>query len=193
MWRKTTGAKPSMQPPDTPAPAPVTTTSAREVAQADLQSPSTTSPTADSVPAERPVSPPTRAADSTIVPGLSIRGDVSGSSDLVIHGEVRGKISLLKSRVTIGPSGRVHADIEAREIFIDGTIHGNLKATEGVHLGSSGKFKGSVLTPKFGVDDGARIHAKVEMTRADDPRPASDVSLAESERLRPVSAGARGR
>jgi cytoskeletal protein CcmA (bactofilin family) len=106
------------------------------------------------------------SAASSIGSGLKIRGELSGNSDLYIDGEAQGKITLADSRVTIGPKGRVQADIEAREIIVEGSVQGNLKARENVRLGSSSKVQGSVLTPRIGIDDGATLRGKVEMTRA---------------------------
>lgn len=92
---------------------------------------------------------------------------MSGSSDLYIDGDVQGKINITGARVTVGVKGHVHADIEARDITIEGTVDGNLKGQESVRLGPSSNVQGSILTPRIGIDDGARLRGKVEMTRAD--------------------------
>jgi cytoskeletal protein CcmA (bactofilin family) len=102
---------------------------------------------------------------TTIASGLKINGEISGTSDLYIDGETQGKIRLANARVTIGPNGRVQADIEAREIIIEGSVQGNLKAGERVQLGAQSKVEGSVLTPRIAIDDGARLRGKVEMVR----------------------------
>lgn len=83
-----------------------------------------------------------------------------------MEGETQGKIRITNGRVTVGASGRVTADIDAREIVVHGTVQGNLKATESVRLGSSGHVEGSILTPRIGIDDGARLRGNVEMLRA---------------------------
>jgi len=119
-----------------------------------------------SPPAAKNVVTHDTSAPSSLGSGLKIRGELSGSSDLYIDGEAQGKITLADSRVTIGPNGRVQADIEAREIIIEGTVQGNLKARESVRLGPSSKVQGSVLTPRIGIDDGATLRGKVEMTKA---------------------------
>lgn len=182
MWRKPTNAKPSSQAPDAAAPS-----SDVPIASAPVKSQDTPQPApalaSQSVPAAPPailVAPSVPAftapapkmvvahdtgAPSSIGAGLKIRGELSGSSDLYIDGEAQGKITLLDSRVTVGPNGRVQADIEAREIIIEGSVQGNLKAREHVRLGSSSNVQGSVLTPRIGIDDGAKLRGKVEMTR----------------------------
>lgn len=107
---------------------------------------------------------------STITSGLRINGEFSGESDLYIDGEAKGKIRLLRSRVSIGPNGRVTADIEARDIVIEGSVQGNLKASESVRLGPASRVQGSLVTRRVAIDDGARLRGKVEMTRPGDSK-----------------------
>jgi|SRR5580704_3532204 cytoskeletal protein CcmA (bactofilin family) len=181
MWNKSSEGKPSSQGSNSPAPAP----------QATAPSPVTPAAPVYVAPAAASAAAPNRAAASTIARGIHIRGDISGSSDLVIDGEVHGKIKLPMARVTVGSAGRVHADIEAREIVIDGSANGNMTAGESLRLGSSGRLHGSVLTPRIGIDEGARLSGKVETTRpAVAKASAGSGRAADAESLRPVSASA---
>ncbi len=75
---------------------------------------------------------------------------------------------MANGRVTVGATGRVRADIEAVEIFIDGDVQGNLKASDSVRLGATSHVQGSILTRRIAIDDGARLRGKVEMIRAND-------------------------
>jgi cytoskeletal protein CcmA (bactofilin family) len=102
---------------------------------------------------------------TTIAAGLKISGEISGATDLYIDGEAQGKVRLPSARVTVGPNGRVQADIEAREIIVEGTVQGNLKAGERLHLGAASRVQGSILTPRIAIEDGARLRGKVEMVR----------------------------
>jgi cytoskeletal protein CcmA (bactofilin family) len=130
---------------------------------------------------------------SKITAGLKINGEISGSADLYIDGEVQGKLRLGNARVTVGPNGRVQADIEAREIVVDGKVDGNLKAGERAHFGSSSRVNGSVMTPRIGIDDGARLRGKVETVQAAPARPTSSgVKQEATETLQPVEASAKG-
>jgi len=105
---------------------------------------------------------------------------------------MQGKIRLESALVVVGTSGNVQADIEARGIVIDGSVQGNLKAGESVHLGKTGRLQGSVVTPRIGIDDGARLRGKVEMTRAgSSASPAARTTVSDSEALRPVAANAK--
>jgi cytoskeletal protein CcmA (bactofilin family) len=174
MWRKPNDAKPSSPASNTLAPAPMKLQETpREVA---VQS-SSVSPTPVVAVAPPPIAAAILAAPapqasgsanggpSTISAGLKIRGEITGTSDLTIDGDAQGKIRLTNGCVTVGPNGRVTADIDARDIVINGTVQGNLKASGSVRLGPSSHVEGSVLTPRIGIDDGARLRGNVEMTR----------------------------
>lgn len=106
------------------------------------------------------------AAISRIGSGLKIRGECSGSEDFRIEGEVHGTIRLDGARLTVGERGIVQANIEAREIIVDGMVEGNLKASERLRLGASSRVRGDLEAPCIGMDDGARFHGHVEVTRS---------------------------
>jgi cytoskeletal protein CcmA (bactofilin family) len=81
----------------------------------------------------------------------------------------------------------VQADIEAREIFVNGSVLGNLIASDRVQLGPSGSVQGSVTTPRIGIDDGARLRGNVETARAGESKP-TDLQPAEKEEPRAMAA-----
>ena len=124
---------------------------------------------------------------SVIGAGLKIRGEISGNSDLHIEGEAQGQIRLTGGRVSVGPSGNVQADVDAREISIEGSLQGNLKASESVRLGPSSKVQGSILAPRIGIEDGARLRGKVEMVRASDSRTAPPVAVTADPEKKPAA------
>jgi cytoskeletal protein CcmA (bactofilin family) len=168
MWNKANEAKPSLPTPEVAAPA--------------VSTP---------VPELAPAAPASRVT-SKISAGLKIHGDVFGESDLYVDGEVQGKIRLANSRLTIGPNGRVQAEMEAREIVVEGSVQGNLKASEGVHLGSASRVVGSILTPRIGIDDGARLRGKVETIPASPSQESTGIGNAsETQDQPPVTVGAK--
>jgi cytoskeletal protein CcmA (bactofilin family) len=109
---------------------------------------------------------PSASGTSRIQSGLKIHGEITGSSDLYLDCELQGKLRLGGSRLVIGPNGKVQADVEAGAITIEGSVQGNIKSTESVHLGPGSHVQGSILTPRIGIDDGARLRGKVEMVKA---------------------------
>jgi cytoskeletal protein CcmA (bactofilin family) len=218
MWRKSSEAKPNTAASNTPAPAPakpegtrqVTSqssapTSAPERQQGSPVPPATTMASPAPAPAVAPTNstsskslaaapaaePAASAGASTISAGLKIKGEITGTSDLTIEGETQGKVRLVNGRVTVGASGRVNADIEAREIVINGTVQGNLKASESVRLGPASRVEGSVLTPRIGIDDGARLRGNVEMVRPGETPESAKEPAKSAQAVRAASASDR--
>ena len=124
-----------------------------------------------------PAAPAAAAADRHELAGIgaSIRivGDVSGDEDLTILGKVEGKIVLPKHSVTIGQSGRVKADIQAKFVSVAGEVHGNLVAGEQIVIRKTATMLGNLTAPRVGLEDGCRFRGSVEMeTPAEKGRPA---------------------
>lgn len=169
---KVEAIKPLLNNPQSSAPEPVKAELAAPVLAATTPAPVASLVVAPPSPAPAAAAPVYSPAplpsnvDSRIGAGLKIRGEITGSSDMYIDGDVQGKIRVGSGRLTVGPSGRVQADLEAREIVVNGTVLGNLKATDRVQLGSSGSVQGGVVTPRIGIDDGARLRGNVETARA---------------------------
>jgi cytoskeletal protein CcmA (bactofilin family) len=102
-----------------------------------------------------------------ITSSLIIKGDISGAEDLYIDGEVRGSIQLKSGRVTVGPHGQILADVNAQEIVVRGKVKGSLHGRDRVEIGRTGEVRGEITTLRISIEDGATIHSKVEVTRAE--------------------------
>lgn len=168
---------PASTAPAVPAPVPVEAT---PIAATPIPAPAGIPSTPAYTPAMTKVVAQDTATPTSIGSGLKIRGELSGTSDLFIDGDVQGKITLNNSRVTVGNNGRVQADIEAREIVVEGKVQGNLAASQSIRLGSSSKVEGGVLTPRITIEEGARLRGKVEMSRAGESKGASVKSTSSS-------------
>jgi cytoskeletal protein CcmA (bactofilin family) len=111
--------------------------------------------------AERRPSAPT--ASTHIAPGAKIVGQIQGSCDLVVDGEVEGQVRL-QSHVSVGAEGRVKGDIHARTVRIGGRVVGNVHGEEKVEILPSGRLEGDVSAPRVVLAEGAFFKGKVEMT-----------------------------
>jgi cytoskeletal protein CcmA (bactofilin family) len=128
-----------------------------------------TSPTETHVaqaPPGRKQAPPRSGASAVIGSSITIKGDVSGDEDLVVHGNVQGTISLAKHNVTIGPSGKVKADIRGKMVIIEGEVDGDLKAQEQIILRNTARVEGSISAPRVALEDGAVFRGGIEMDSA---------------------------
>ena len=107
-----------------------------------------------------------KPAHANIGQSLFIKGEVSGSEDLTVEGRVEGKIDLKDHNLTIGPNGRVHAEIHAKNITIIGEVTGNVVADEKVDLTDSGRLVGDIRSPRIAVSDGAQFKGSVDMVQS---------------------------
>lgn len=107
-----------------------------------------------------------KVAHANIGQSLFIKGEVSGSEDLTVDGRVEGRIDLKDHNLTIGPNGKVHADVHAKNITIVGEITGNVVADEKVDLTDSGRLVGDIRAPRISVSDGAQFKGSVDMLQS---------------------------
>ncbi|MDF1565723.1 MAG: polymer-forming cytoskeletal protein [Deltaproteobacteria bacterium] len=94
--------------------------------------------------------------------GISIRGNVSGTGDLVVEGRVEGQITLA-DRLTVEDAGSVVADVEAGEVTVNGEMSGNIVASQRVHITANAKVLSDIRAPRVVIEDGARFKGNIEM------------------------------
>ena len=94
-----------------------------------------------------------------------IRGEVKGGEDLIIDGRVEGTVTLAESRLTIGASANVAADLTARDVLIQGQVQGNIVATGRVELRAGSVVEGDVRATRLAVEDNAVFRGKVDLTQ----------------------------
>jgi cytoskeletal protein CcmA (bactofilin family) len=152
MWRKPEDSKPAAPAAEVPTSAPAT---APRMEQPVVRS--VAGLTAEVV----------QPSGGIITSTLLIKGEVRGTEDLYIDGEVQGSIHLTNGRVTVGPHGKISADVDAREIIVRGKVTGALRGSERVEIGSTGEVRGNIATLRIAIGEGAQIHSKVEIARAE--------------------------
>jgi cytoskeletal protein CcmA (bactofilin family) len=94
---------------------------------------------------------------------VAIKGEISGSEDLYVDGQLQGSIDLSANSLTVGPNGRVHANIKARNVTISGTLDGNIQASERTDLRKTAVVNGDVQTRRIAIEDGAYFKGKLEI------------------------------
>ncbi len=94
-----------------------------------------------------------------------IRGELKGSEDLIVDGQLEGTINLTDGRLTIGPNANVSADLIAKEVLVLGRLQGNIVATGRVELRSGSVVEGDVKALRLAVEDNAVFRGKVDLTQ----------------------------
>ena len=142
MWKRDEAVKPSA-----PAPAPA------------VHQPVSTAPAPQ---------PETRRIERDVVnigKSVVIKGELNGSEDLTIEGHVEGKIELKDHVLTIGPNGRIKAQVLAKSVIVLGEVNGNVTATEKVDIRDGGSVDGDIISPRVAIAEGAHFRGTVDMQR----------------------------
>jgi cytoskeletal protein CcmA (bactofilin family) len=94
-----------------------------------------------------------------------IKGELSGSEDLYVDGNVEGSIELRKNSLIIGPNGKVKATVTAKTVVIQGQMDGAITASDRVELKKSAVVNGDITTQRVAIEEGAAFQGKVDIQR----------------------------
>jgi cytoskeletal protein CcmA (bactofilin family) len=128
-------------------------------------------------------------AAATIGKSVMIKGQILSREDLFLDGELEGSVELHEHRLTIGPNGKVQANIKAREIVVIGTIHGNVDASDKIEIRKEARLVGDIRTARIVIEDGAYFKGSIDIIKQDVAKPAPQAA---APRPQPVPAAAAG-
>jgi cytoskeletal protein CcmA (bactofilin family) len=100
-----------------------------------------------------------------------IKGELNGSEDLTIEGHVEGTIQLKDHVLTIGPNGRIKAQVFAKSVIVLGEVTGNVTASEKVDIRDNGSVDGDIIAPRVAIAEGAHFRGSVDMQRKGGAQP----------------------
>ena len=101
--------------------------------------------------------------DKTIIgDSITIEGTISGTDDLVVHGNIKGKLETSKE-VTIAKGGKVEADVMAQSVEVIGALSGGVIATGRAEIKPNGRVIGDIKAPRILIADGARFTGHIDM------------------------------
>jgi cytoskeletal protein CcmA (bactofilin family) len=144
MWKRDEGVRPASGQPAAPQPPPATS------------------------PASRPDAGHAHARENEIVnigKSVVIKGELNGSEDLTIEGQVEGTIQLREHVLTIGANGRIRAQVFAKSVIVFGEVNGNVTASEKVDIRDNGSVDGDIVSPRVAIAEGAHFRGSVDMQR----------------------------
>lgn len=105
------------------------------------------------------------AKQSRLGPSLRIKGEISGSEDLLIDGSVEGIVQLERQKLTLGPASKVTADIVAGDVIVGGQLKGNVRAKNRIEIKKDGSVTGDLTTPQIAIEDGACFKGSIEIEK----------------------------
>ena len=98
---------------------------------------------------------------------IVIKGEVAGSEDLTLNGEVEGSIRLPAHTLTVGPDARIRAQVFAKTVTVLGSVTGSVTADGKIDIRSTGSIEGDLIAPRIAIHDGAHFCGTVEMQPRD--------------------------
>ena len=122
--------------------------------------------------------------------GVKIEGKIYSTQDLQVDGEVAGTIELPNHKLTVGPHGRIKADIKVREILVLGRVEGGLQAQEKVEIRSAAQFVGDIKASRIILEEGAYVKGSIDIVRTETNKPMTKgqiLHIEPSQQPRPVA------
>jgi cytoskeletal protein CcmA (bactofilin family) len=165
MWKRDESVKPTPPPPAPPAPVAPQATAPK--------------PAGD-------VRPQIERDKVNIGKSVVIKGELSGSEDLTIEGNVEGKIELRDNILTIGPNGKIRAEVFAKAVVVLGEVVGNVTASEKVDIRDNGSVDGDITSPRVAIAEGAHFRGSVDMQRAG-AKPVAAAPVKPAQAAQPVA------
>jgi len=168
MWKRDEAVKPTNGQPATPAPV--------------VSTPSTSTSAAPQ--------PENRRIERDMVnigKSVVIKGELNGSEDLTIEGQVEGKIELKDHVLTIGPNGKIKSQEFAKAVIVLGEVNGNVTASEKVDIRDGGSVDGDIIAPRVAIAEGAHFRGSVDMQKKGG---SSSTSASTSSSVKPAPAPA---
>jgi len=106
-----------------------------------------------------------------------------------------GTIQLRDHVLTIGPNGRIKAQVFAKAVIVLGEVTGNVTASDKVDIRDNGSVDGDIVSPRVAIAEGAHFRGSVDMQRKaggpkDAAKPAQPQAQAQQPAQSPQPAGA---
>ena len=109
---------------------------------------------------------------------LRVKGDITGSEDLLIDGSVEGLIQLDERKLTVGATAKVTADITTRDVVVYGYVKGNVRARGRIEIKKNGCVIGNLTTAQIMIEDGADFKGSIEIDRGSEREAVSSRAVA---------------
>ena len=122
---------------------------------------------------------------ASIGKAVKISGQIYSKEDLYVDGDVEGSIELQDHGLTIGPNGKVRANVKAREVVILGNVQGNVDASDKLEVRKDARLVGEIKTARIVIEDGAYFKGSIDIAK---PEPAKSFSFQPKPQVTPVAA-----
>lgn len=99
----------------------------------------------------------------------SLSGKAAFKGMLRVDGHLSGSVSSDKGTLIVSSGGQVDASIEVAVAKINGTVNGDIIATERIELGRTARLHGDIYTPALVIEQGAIFDGACHMNQTAPP------------------------
>lgn len=102
--------------------------------------------------------------DTLIGAGTRVIGDVQFTGGLHVDGVIQGNVGTLPNAaatLSVSDSGLVEGLVQVPNVVLNGTVNGDIRASERVELGATAKVSGNVHYGLIEMTMGAQINGKL--------------------------------
>jgi cytoskeletal protein CcmA (bactofilin family) len=98
--------------------------------------------------------------------GTSLTGDTTFQMMLRVDGHLTGTVTSDGGTLIVGNNGQLDAHVSVAVANVNGSISGDITATEKIHLGRTARVVGNIATPKLVIEEGATFEGGCTMLKA---------------------------
>ena len=98
--------------------------------------------------------------------GTTLTGETEFHAMLRVDGHLIGTVNSQSGTLIIGTNGQVDANIMVAAAMINGTVNGDVVATEKLQLGRTARVLGNIHSPRLIVEEGAILEGSCSMLKA---------------------------
>lgn len=98
--------------------------------------------------------------------GTTLTGETEFHAMLRVDGHLIGTVSSDSGTLIIGTNGQVDANVSVAAAMINGTVNGDIIASEKLQLGRTARVMGNIQSPRLIVEEGAILEGSCSMLKA---------------------------
>ena len=136
--------------------------------------------------------PESTRGQASIGKAVKINGQIYSKEDLYVDGDVEGTIELQEHRLTIGPNGKVHSSVKAREVVILGNVQGNVDASDKLEIRKDARLVGDIKTARIIIEDGAYFKGSIDIVKPEPAKASGSATPPRPQQSTPAPANAQG-
>lgn len=101
---------------------------------------------------------------------ISLKGDISGNSNVRVAGKIIGSVSI-QGDLVIEKNGYIEGEVQARNAVIAGKIQGNISCLEKLTLEQFSVMIGNIKTKQLSIENGALFQGNCSMEERSKAKP----------------------